>query len=151
MRLRRKFRIHPRTRFTTYYPNPLWILLRQGHSIPLPSNFAPPVASTLCPQCALRFKFCHGTNCLTNRIFTIATSHRRSKLDISRVLFFSSIFSFALSYAKQDSRESNRRTVQNDLNIFHLKLIVLFIDLFSTSRLYESNILTITILNVTHV
>lgn len=83
MRLRWKFRIHPRTRFTTYYPNPLWI-----HPPARTFDFPLFVASTLCPQCALRFKFCHGTNCLTNRIFAIATNHRRSKLDISCVLFF---------------------------------------------------------------
>lgn len=108
MRLRWKFRIHPRTRFTTYYPNPLWILPRQGHSIPLLS-LCTPVASTLCPQCALRFKFCHETNCLTNRILTIATSHRRSKLDISCLLFSTHFFfPFASSCTKHDSRESNR-------------------------------------------
>lgn len=75
----------------------------------VPSLSPPP----FCPQCALRFKFCHGTNCLTNRIF--ATSHRRSKLDIS----LSPAFSSASSCAARNSRESHQRTVRSDLNIFH--------------------------------
>lgn len=76
MRLYSKFRIHPRTRFTTYYPNPFWASLaaRTFDSPFMPPAAGAPVRNVLCD-----LNFVTGTNCLTNRIFTIATSHRRSK------------------------------------------------------------------------
>lgn len=62
--------------FTTYYLNPLSFPLPASPSArtfdSAPSRRIPVVRGDVppsCPRCALRFKFCHGTNCLTNRIF----------------------------------------------------------------------------------
>lgn len=53
---------------SAHYSNPLCVpLVAQGHPLRRPAASCGPQSR---PKCALRFKFCRGTNCLANRIFT---------------------------------------------------------------------------------